>query len=60
MSDGIYEAIQVLQNIASIRRKKRLINGAINFNKQEVRFDLDSQNNPTAVLIKESKEAKSL
>ena len=60
VSDGIYEAIQVLQNIASIRRKKRLINGAINFNKQEVRFDLDSQNNPTEVLIKESKEANHL
>ena len=37
-----------------------MINGAINFNKQEVRFDLDSQNNPTAVLIKESKEANHL
>ena len=60
VSDGIYEAIQALQNIASIRRKKRLIDGAINFNKQEVRFDLDSQNNPTAVLIKESKEANHL
>ena len=60
VSDGIYEAIQVLQNIASIRRKKRLINGAINFNKQEIRFDLDNQNNPTAVLIKESKEANHL
>ena len=60
VNDDVFQAIQHLQNIASIRRKKRLIDGAINFNKQEVRFDLDSQNNPTAVLIKESKEANHL
>ena len=53
----VFEAIQQLQNIASTRRKNRLKNGAINFNKQEVCFDLDDQNNPKAVLVKESKAA---
>ena len=60
VKEDVFEAIQHLQNIASTRRKKRLKNGAINFNKQEVRFDLDDQNNPKAVLVKESKAANHL
>jgi len=60
VNEDIFQAIQHLQKITSIRRKKRLKNGAINFSKQEVRFDLDDQNNPKAVLIKESKAANHL
>ncbi|MGB2461002.1 MAG: ribonuclease R, partial [Flavobacteriaceae bacterium] len=60
VKEDVFEAIQHLQNIASTRRKNRLKNGAINFNKQEVRFDLDDQNNPKAVLVKESKAANHL
>ena len=60
VNDDVFQAIQHLQNIASTRRKNRLKNGAINFNKQEVRFDLDDQNNPKAVLVKESKAANHL
>ena len=60
VNDDVFQSIQCLQNIASIRRKKRLKNGAINFNKLEVRFDLDDQNNPKAVLLKESKAANHL
>jgi ribonuclease R len=60
VNDDVFQAIQHLQNIASTRRKNRLKNGAINFNKQEVRFDLDDQNNPKEVLIKESKAANHL
>ena len=60
VKDDVYQAIQHLQNIASTRRNNRLKNGAINFNKQEVRFDLDDENNPKAVLLKESKAANHL
>jgi ribonuclease R/exosome complex exonuclease DIS3/RRP44 len=60
VKEDVFEAIQHLQNIASTRRKNRLKNGAINFNKQEVRFALDDQNNPKAVLVKESKAANHL
>ena len=60
VNNDIFQAIQHLQNIASTRRKNRLKNGAINFNKQEVRFDLDDNNNPKAVLVKESKAANHL
>ena len=60
VNDDVFQAIQYLQTIAFKRRKNRLKNGAINFNKHEVRFDLDDQNNPKSVLIKESKEANHL
>ena len=60
VNNDVFQAIQHLQNIASTRRKNRLKNGAINFNKQEVRFALDEKNNPKAVLIKESKAANHL
>ena len=60
VNDDVFQAIQYLQTIASTRRKNRLQNGAINFNKHEVRFDLDDQNNPKSVLIKESKAANHL
>jgi len=60
VNDDVFQAIQYLQIIASTRRKNRLKNGAINFNKHEVRFDLDDQNNPKSVLIKESKAANYL
>lgn len=60
VDDDVFQAIQHLHNIASTRRKKRLTNGAINFNKQEVRFDLDDQNQPTAVRVKESQAANHL
>ena len=56
VKEDVFKAIQHLQNIAFIRRNNRLKNGAINFNKQEVCFDLDDQNNPKAVLVKESKQ----
>ena len=60
VNDDVFKAIQYLQNIASTRRKNRLKNGAINFNKQEVCFALDDKNNPKAVLVKESKAANHL
>ena len=60
VNHDVFQAIQYLQTIASTRRKNRLKNGAINFNKHEVRFDLDDQNNPKSVLIKESKAANHL
>ena len=60
VNDDVFKAIQYLQTIAFTRRKNRLKNGAINFNKHEVRFDLDDQNNPKSVLIKESKAANHL
>ena len=60
VDDDVFLAVQHLQKIASTRRKNRLKGGAINFNKQEIRFDLDDQNNPKEILVKESKAANHL
>ena len=51
------EQILPLHKLATILRKKRFQNGAINFHSTEVRFQLDSEARPIGVYVKESKEA---
>ncbi|MFA6806483.1 MAG: ribonuclease R [Bacteroidales bacterium] len=43
--------------LASLLRKKRFKTGAINFESQEVKFNLDENSKPIGIYIKESKEA---
>ena len=56
----IAEAILELDRLAKIIRTKRMNNGAISFDKVEVRFKLDETNNPEGVYFKESKDANKL
>ena len=56
----IAEAILVLDRLAKIMRKKRMKHGAISFDKVEVKFNLDENNNPEGVFFKTSKEANKL
>tara|TARA_R110002072_G_scaffold22615_1_gene79376 strand:+ start:206755 stop:208980 length:2226 start_codon:yes stop_codon:yes gene_type:complete len=56
----IAEAILELDRLAKILRKKRMHAGAISFDKVEVKFKLDAQNNPEGVYFKESKNANKL
>ncbi len=56
----IAKAILELDRLAKIIRKKRMNNGAISFDKVEVRFKLDATNNPEGVYFKESKDANKL
>lgn len=56
----IAEAILQLNKLAKILRKKRMHEGAISFDKVEVKFFLDDQNNPEGVYFKTSKEANKL
>ena len=56
----IAEAILELDRLAKIIRTKRMNNGAISFDKVEVRFKLDQTNNPEGVYFKESKDANKL
>ena len=58
-SDGtaVADAILVLHALATILRSQRYKNGAINFETQEVKFQLDENAKPIGVYIKESKEA---
>ena len=49
-----------LDKLAKILRKIRLKNGAISFDKLEVKFKLDENSNPEGVYFKESKDANKL
>ena len=54
------EEILELNKLAQILRKKRLDNGAINFDRVEVKFNIDENGKPLSVYFKESKEANKL
>jgi len=56
----IKDAILKLDELAKIMRSKRMKNGAISFDKSEVKFNLDATNNPVGVFFKTSKDANKL
>jgi ribonuclease R len=60
VSKEMVEAIVSLNALAEILREKRMKAGAISFDKVEVKFLLDEDNNPLGVYTKESKEANKL
>lgn len=59
-STEIAEAILKMDKLAKIMRKRRMKNGAISFDKVEVKFTLDENNNPEGVYFKTSKDANKL
>jgi ribonuclease R len=58
--NAIKEAVLKLDELAKIMRSKRMKNGAISFDKAEVKFNLDEVNNPVGVFFKTSKDANKL
>lgn len=54
------EEILTMDRLAKILRKARMKHGALAFDKVEVKFELDENNNPTGVYFKESKDANHL
>ncbi len=54
------EEILILDKIAKALRQQRFKAGAINFDRYEVRFELDEKGKPTGVYFKESKDANKL
>ena len=60
VASEIKEATLTLDRLAKILRKKRLQQGAITFDRVEVRFNLDENAVPTGVYFKESKDANKL
>ena len=56
----IAEAILEMDTLAKILRKKRMQEGAISFDKLEVKFILSEGGNPDGVYFKESKDANKL
>jgi ribonuclease R len=60
VDDAIVEAILKLDELAKILRKKRMKQGAISFDRVEVKFNLDEAANPIGVYFKEAKDANKL
>ena len=57
---ALRKAILKLNELARILRKKRMKNGAITFDKLEVKFVLDEENEPAEIFFKHSKESNKL
>ncbi|MBP4141181.1 ribonuclease R [Flavobacterium sp. P4023] len=60
VSEDIVEATLKLDALAKILRKKRMAEGAITFDKVEVKFNLDENGEPQGVYFKVSKDANHL
>lgn len=54
------DEILTLNSLAQILRKERYDNGSVEFDRAEVRFDIDESGHPVSVFFKESKEANKL
>ena len=54
------DEILTLDRLAKILRKERYENGSVEFDRVEVRFDIDEKGHPTGVFFKESKDANKL
>ncbi len=60
VSDEVREAVLVLDTLAKRLRARRMKMGAISFDKVEVKFQLNENNEPTGVFFKTSKDANKL
>ena len=60
VASEIVEATLKLDELAKILRKKRMKEGAISFDRVEVKFNLDENANPVGVYFKESQDANKL
>jgi ribonuclease R len=60
VTPAIVEATLKLDELAKILRKKRMKQGAISFDRVEVKFNLDEEANPVGVFFKTSKDANKL
>ncbi|WP_282016306.1 ribonuclease R [Marinifilum flexuosum] len=54
------EEVLCLDRLAKILREKRFKKGAIDFDRYEVKFDIDEKGKPTRVFFKESKDSNKL
>jgi len=60
VSDDIFTALCQLDHFGKMLRKKRMSNGALSFDRVEVKFNLDQENNPESIFFKSSKDAHKL
>lgn len=60
LGDEYTNELMVLHRMAQILRTERFANGSVDFDRVEVRFDIDEKGHPTGVHLKEQKEANQL
>ena len=60
VSKEIFTALSKLDKFAKILREKRMNNGALSFDRVEVKFKLDEKDNPKSIYFKSSKDAHKL
>jgi ribonuclease R/exosome complex exonuclease DIS3/RRP44 len=60
VSEDIRQATLKMDDLAKILRRKRMANGAISFDKVEVKFHLNEESEPTGVYFKVAKDANHL
>ena len=60
ISEDLYEAITIFNNLAKMLRKERIKGGAISFERKEVNFNLNKKNEPISVFYKEYGDANKL
>lgn len=60
VDENVVEATLKLDELAKILRQKRMANGAISFDKVEVKFNLNEEAEPVGVFFKISKDANHL
>ncbi|MBT8187563.1 MAG: ribonuclease R, partial [Croceitalea sp.] len=60
VSNEVVEAVLTFNGLAKQMRSRRMDRGAISFDKIEVRFNLDANNEPESVYFKEAKDANKL
>lgn len=56
----VVDATLTMNSLAKIMRSKRMDQGALSFDKVEVRFNLNTDNEPVSVYFKEAKDANKL
>ncbi|HSI71175.1 MAG TPA: ribonuclease R [Gillisia sp.] len=60
VGENVIKAVVTLDELAKKMRIRRMREGAISFDKVEVKFELNEENEPTGVFFKTSKEANKL
>ncbi len=60
VDDNVVEATLIMDKLAKIMRGKRMEQGALSFDKVEVRFNLNENSEPVSVYFKEGKDANKL
>ena len=58
--DPLRKSLGILNRLARILRKNRLDKGAVSFERDEVKFDLDEKGHPLAIHLKQAKESNYL